>query len=197
LPPLADRIDPKKRDALARMIAETKVPAAYFDGLKTWAAGVYLLGVTVYEVGAASGRGPERELVQQFTDSKRTVTTLETPAQQFGFFDALPEPEQRHLVEDVLDPTKQVKSDYEAMLRAWLNGDVKAIARTFSTEEKTSPVLREVLVKQRNTAWADWLAKRLQRPGRVLMAVGAGHLTGPDSVQSQLAARGIKVTRIE
>src|SRR5262249_25346912 len=127
----------------------------------------------------------------------RRITMLETPTQQFGFFDALPEAEQRHLVDDILDPTKQVKSDYDAMLKAWLKGNVKAIAKTFSTEEETSPVLREVLVKRRNAVWADWLAKRLEQPGRVLVAVGAGHLAGPDSLQSLLAARGIKVSRIE
>jgi uncharacterized protein YbaP (TraB family) len=58
-------------------------------------------------------------------------------------------------------------------------------------------VLRDVLIRKRNIAWADWLAKRLEQPGQLLVAVGAGHLAGPDSVQKQLAKRGIKVTRVE
>ena len=44
---------------------------------------------------------------------------------------------------------------------------------------------------------ADWIAKRLEQPGTVFMAVGAGHLAGPGSVQEQLAKHGITSARIK
>lgn len=197
LPPLAERIDPKKRAQLAAMIAKTGVPPAVFDRLKTWAAAVYLFGISVYQVGADGEHGVEPELNQRFAATHRPITGLETPTQQFSFFDALPESEQRRFLEETLDPAKKSKADYDAMLRSWLKGDNKAIAKSFAKEEAASPVLRDVLVRRRNAAWADWLAKRLQKPGSLLVAVGAGHLAGPDSLQNQLAARGIKVDRIE
>jgi uncharacterized protein YbaP (TraB family) len=57
--------------------------------------------------------------------------------------------------------------------------------------------LRDLLIRQRDKNWADALAKRLDRPGTVFVAVGAGHLVGPDSVQKMLAAKGLKVTRVQ
>ena len=42
--------------------------------------------------------------------------------------------------------------------------------------------------------WADWIAARMQTPGTVFVAVGAGHLAGKDSVLVQLAERGIDST---
>jgi uncharacterized protein YbaP (TraB family) len=54
-----------------------------------------------------------------------------------------------------------------------------------------------VLLRARNAAWADWLAKRLDQPGSVLVAVGAGHLAGGLSVQTMLAAKGLKVERVQ
>jgi uncharacterized protein YbaP (TraB family) len=36
----------------------------------------------------------------------------------------------------------------------------------------------------------------MQQPGTVFIAVGAGHLAGPESVQRQLQARGFEVQRI-
>jgi uncharacterized protein YbaP (TraB family) len=36
----------------------------------------------------------------------------------------------------------------------------------------------------------------MEKPGVVFVAVGTGHLTGPDSVQNQLAMLGIKSGRI-
>jgi uncharacterized protein YbaP (TraB family) len=197
LPPLAERIAPAKRAALAAMIAETKVPTAAFDRLKTWAAAFLLVGLTVRDaVGESNVSGVETQLAENFTASKRPIRGLETAAQQLGFFNALSEGEQRRFLEDTVDTGKTAKSDFKAMLRAWLKGDEKAIAHSFDTEEEISPVLRDVLIRKRNIAWADWLAKRLQQPGQLLVAVGAGHLAGPDSVQTQLAARGIKVSRI-
>jgi uncharacterized protein YbaP (TraB family) len=197
LPPLAERIAPAKRPALAAMIAETKVPTGAFDRLKTWAAAFLLVGLTVRDaVGESNVSGVETQLAANFTASKRPIRGLETAAQQLGFFNALSEEEQRRFLEDTVDTGKTAKSDFKAMLRAWLKGDEKAIARSFDTEEEISPVLRDVLIRKRNIAWADWLAKRLEQPGQLLVAVGAGHLAGPDSVQTQLAARGIKVSRI-
>jgi uncharacterized protein YbaP (TraB family) len=196
LPPIADRISAKRRPELAAMIAETKVPPAVFDQLKTWAAAFLLVGLTVREVGASNESGVETELSESFTASKRPISGLETPAQQLGFFNTLSEEEQRRFLEDTVDTSKSAKSDFNAMLRAWRRGDDEAIARTFATEDEISPVLRDILIRRRNAAWADWLAKRLEKPGQLLVAVGAGHLAGPDSVQRQLAARGIKVTRV-
>ena len=57
--------------------------------------------------------------------------------------------------------------------------------------------LMERLLWQRNRAWADWMAKRLDTPGTVFVAVGAGHLAGPRSVQADLAAKGLRVRRVQ
>ena len=44
--------------------------------------------------------------------------------------------------------------------------------------------------------WADWVAARLQTPGTVFVAVGAGHLAGRDSLLVQLAQRGLECRRV-
>jgi uncharacterized protein YbaP (TraB family) len=49
---------------------------------------------------------------------------------------------------------------------------------------------------ERNARWAHWIADRLKTPGTVFVAVGAGHLSGPDSVQAQLGAMGVKSARV-
>ena len=39
-----------------------------------------------------------------------------------------------------------------------------------------------MMFTERNARWADWIAGRMQTPGTVFVAVGAGHLAGKDSV---------------
>jgi len=60
-----------------------------------------------------------------------------------------------------------------------------------------SAELRDTLFKRRNAKWAEWLARRLERPGTIFVAVGAGHLAGPDSVQAMLEAKGLKPKRVQ
>jgi len=60
-----------------------------------------------------------------------------------------------------------------------------------------SPELREALLKRRNLNWARWIQRRMAAPGSVFVAVGAGHLAGPDSVVSMLQRDGYRVRRIQ
>ena len=52
------------------------------------------------------------------------------------------------------------------------------------------------LLTARNANWAEWIKRRLAQPGKVFIAVGAGHLAGKGSVQDHLKDRGLKVQRI-
>ena len=61
---------------------------------------------------------------------------------------------------------------------------------------KDSPEVAEKLLINRNKNWAAWIKQRMTKPGTVFIAVGAGHLAGPDSVQAQLAKLGVKSTRV-
>jgi uncharacterized protein len=89
------------------------------------------------------------------------------------------------------------KAEFDAMLGAWAKGDDKAIATTFDDELRQSPELTDALLRNRNANWTAWLTKRLDTPGTVMVAVGAGHLAGVDSIQSMLAKQGVKVTRVQ
>jgi uncharacterized protein YbaP (TraB family) len=60
-----------------------------------------------------------------------------------------------------------------------------------------SPELSKLLLADRNARWADWIQKRLEKPGAVFMAVGAGHLGGKGSVQEYLAKKGLKAVRVK
>src|SRR5207237_1172308 len=55
----------------------------------------------------------------------------------------------------------------------WINGNLDGIAAEMDT---LPPELYETLITRRNRNFADWLARRLDRPGTVLFAIGAGHL---------------------
>jgi len=194
-PPILDRVPADRRAALQQLMTSTGVPAAALDRMDTWAAALILFTTQFQKMGLTGKSGVETAL--QGAAGTKPVSGLETIEQQFGFFDNLSEESQRLFLVATIDDSIDVREQFEKMIAAWASGDTDAIAATFDAPASMSPELREVLMTRRNAAWAEWIAKRMERPGTVMVAVGAGHLAGRDSVQAMLAAKGLRVERVQ
>ena len=110
------------------------------------------------------------------------------PGDQLRALDILPPQLQARMLDETLDG-----ADYETTLRRV--GDAATWPR--STRPAPSKELRPFLVTAANRRWADWIAARMGQKGKVLVAVGAGHLAGKDSISDLLAAKGLKVERVQ
>jgi uncharacterized protein YbaP (TraB family) len=197
LPPIAERVPADKKAALATAVAKSGAPAGLYDKLETWAAAFLLLGVQFKELGLDPGSGVESALKKQFEDGGKSIGQLETNAEQLGFFDRLPEDAQRKFLAAVLDDNATMKKQFGGMLDAWTRGDVKGIADSFNADLGDAPELKDALLDRRNANWARWVKGRLDQPGTVLVAVGAGHLAGDGSVVTLLQRSGVTVTRVQ
>jgi len=197
LPPMLSRVPADKKAALEATIAKSGIPAAALDKLETWAAAFILLGVQFQTLGLDPASGVESTLKKQFLEGNKPVDQLETNAEQLGFFDRLPEEAQRKFLVSMLDDPTSWKDQFAGMLQAWSSGDVKAIADSFNSDLGDAPELSDALLVQRNANWAKWVKSRLDRPGTIMVAVGAGHLAGDKSVVSMLQHEGVKVTRVQ
>ena len=197
LPPLVDRVPADKRDALVTAVAKSGIPAQIYDRLETWAVAFMLLSVQFQGLGLDSASGVENVLKKQFKEGGKPIDQLETNAEQLGFFDRLSEETQRNFLVSVLDDPAAMKDQFGGMLDAWARGDVKAIGDSFNRDLAKAPELKDALLVKRNANWAKWLKGRLDQPGTLLVAVGAGHLAGDQSVQAMLEKQGVKVTRVQ
>jgi uncharacterized protein YbaP (TraB family) len=196
-PALAERVPVASRAKLADMAKRAGVPLATLDRLKTWAAGMVLFGATVTGLGVSAADGVEEQLKADFKAAGKPVEGLETVEQQLGFFDRLSEAQQREFLASVLDDDGNDAADFGKMLGAWSHGDERGIQASFDKDMKATDALQSVLIAERDRRWADTLVERLARPGTTLVAVGAGHLVGPNSVQAMLAKLGYAVKRVE
>ena len=197
LPPIDQRVPPGKRPALEAAIKKSGIPRPVFDQLETWAAAFMLLGNQFKDMGLKGKEGVESVLRNSFESQGKPIGELETNVQQLGFFDTLPEHAQRALLEGAIERTDKMNKDFDEMLKAWARGDVAGIARSFDRDLAASPELANALIKQRNANWSKWIAQRMAQPGAVMIAVGAGHLAGRDSVIELLKKGGYRVTRVQ
>lgn len=197
LPPLIARVTPDKRPALAEAVRKSGFPPNAFDRMETWAAAFILLGNQYREMNLKGDQGVEAVLRNNFSTAGKPIGELETNVQQLSFFDALPEKAQVALLEGALSESDAANREFSGMLKAWAAGDVRGIGRTFDRDLAGSPDLAQALIHRRNANWSRWIEQRMAQPGAVLIAVGAGHLAGGDSVIAMLQKDGYRVRRVQ
>ena len=197
LPPVIERVPAAKRAGLQALIDKSGVPAAALNRFESWAVAITLAAGMLKNLDVSPEYGVEKALQAIFVADKKPVSGLETSEQQLGFFDKLPEAAQRTFLASMVDDSVDPAKEFDDMVSAWSKGDDKAIALSFDDELKLSPELVEMLLRRRNANWTTLLKKRLEKPGTILVAVGAGHLAGPDSVIAMLGKDKLKVVRVQ
>jgi uncharacterized protein len=193
---LRDTLEPGERAEYEAALKDLAVPVTMFDRYEAWYAAVGLSTLPLMQLGYATDNGVEKALVARAGARNMAHIGLETPDYQIGLFDSLPEPTQERYLASVLDQLPTIKTDLSAMVEAWKQGDADELADLINDAESDAELL-EILLTRRNRAWAGWIGERLDQPGTVFVAVGAGHLAGAGSVQAQLAAAGIEAKRVQ
>lgn len=124
----------------------------------------------------------------------KPVTGLESMEQQMAMFSQLPAPKAGGNHRD--DASRVLPLTMTLMQASWNRGEQGIFAAMLKRMRTAAPDSYKMMFTDRNVHWAQWVANRLERPGTVFVAVGAGHLVGQDSLQVQLSSRGIKSARI-
>jgi uncharacterized protein len=197
LPPIIDRVPADKRAGLQSLVAKAGVPSPVLDRFESWAVAVTLSAGMLKALNVSPESGVERQLLANFRAAKKPVVGLETIEQQLTLFDTLAEPTQRAFLISMVDESGDARAEYEKMLTAWSSGNQGGIAISFDDELALTPELTDALLRKRNANWTAWIAERMKQPGTIMIAVGAGHLAGSESVQAMLAERGLKVSRLQ
>jgi uncharacterized protein YbaP (TraB family) len=184
-------------DALARLratLSEAGHPTDTLDRAEPWLAATMLSSMPLHALGYDEKHGVEQTLAAAATGKK--ITGLETAREQLGYFDALPLPAQRTLLLDTIKELDQTGSRVDQVVATWAKGDPETLGNLMNEDLARSPELAKALLETRNRNWSGWIAQRMQQPGTVFVAVGAGHLAGAQSVQAMLAAKGLKAERV-
>jgi uncharacterized protein YbaP (TraB family) len=195
-PPLTQRLPADKRAAFTKAVTDLGLPANALDRFKPWLAATQLSVAPLSKLGYDSANGPEEVITEAAKQAHKPLSGLETPQQQLGFFGSLSDQAQLQFLESTVDELPKLDTQMATMVDEWARGDPEALAREMNDELKSSPEVAKVLLVDRNRNWAQWIKQRMTKPGTVFIAVGAGHLAGPDSVQAQLAKLGLKAERV-
>ncbi|WP_305096084.1 TraB/GumN family protein [Croceibacterium aestuarii] len=190
---LRDLMTPDNRAQYEEALVSLGLPVDAMDKYEPWYAAMTLSLLPVMQKGFDPQSGAETELAEKAEGKK--LEALENVNDQIDIFDKLPVDAQLTFLDQTVESTGQAADQLKVMVDKWLKGDARGLARVMN-EELDDPVLYDRLLTRRNAHWADWISRRMEQPGTVFVAVGAGHLAGKGSVQDMLQKRGIRVTRV-
>jgi len=193
---LSSRLTDDQRATYTRAMDSVHMPAAAFDPLEPWVPGIVLSVMPLLQRGYDPTQGAERILFAAAQAGHKRLGALETAEQQLGFFDALPEAAQIKFLVDTAEQAVSTEDKLQAMVNLWAAGNPDALGELINADMDDDAALRDALLTRRNANWTQWIKTRLDQPGTVFIAVGAGHLAGDGSVQSMLAREGVTVTRV-
>jgi uncharacterized protein YbaP (TraB family) len=190
---LRELMSPAQRMRFEEALVSQGLPVEALDKLKPWYAAVTLALLPVVRSGFDPQSGAEKTLSSDAPGKRKAA--LETVDQQLDLFDTLPIGAQLAFLDETVKSLSTATTTIDQMVADWMRGDPDALAMLMN-QDLDDPVLYKRLLTDRNARWAQWIDQRLDKPGTVFVAVGAGHLAGADSVQAQLKKRGIKARRL-
>jgi hypothetical protein len=173
------------------------------------ASSASFLGATRMAVSAGRQRGldvrkgADMVLRRAAEQSGKRIGALETIGFQLGMLSRLAPPGAKPATSAAPDraaadrgTANEVATLMTYMQAAWNRGEQGIFVALLNQMRDTSPDSYRIMFPERNANWADWIVNRMERPGTVFVAVGAGHFAGTDSVLTKLSARGVSATRM-
>lgn len=175
---------------------KNKIPMQAVEPLKPWMVSIHFGLTEMAKAGYDPKSGVEQVIISEIGDIDTEY--LESAEEQIHLFSRAPYDEQ---VEGLLAvvSSSDIDGEYlDTLVSEWADGDLKGLTAmtakpTFQGSEKTY----DAFITNRNRNWVPKIKALLDEPGTKLVAVGAAHIVGDNSVVAMLKAEGIDVVRVE
>lgn len=167
------------------------------DPYEPWYMGMNLAVMTLVQAGFDPSQGLDLQLMQRAAAAGKATAGLEGIEDQLGALDAIPLPEQDHMLGEALQSIPELRSQLEELHGFWRSGDAGAIERgTLAEMRAETPVAYRRINVERNQRWLPQIEAMLRESDDHLLVVGSLHLLGEDGLVAGLRARGIAVERV-
>jgi uncharacterized protein YbaP (TraB family) len=196
--PLSASLTPEEMKQVDEAAKLAGLSGAQLNSFRPWFAALTISNAAIMRAGYDPMSGVDSKIEKLFAERGIKPKGLETAEMQIKVFAGMnPEQELRYLRETI-EEYEDAPTELDQMVDQWSKADLAAMEKIFVTEMKVEePDLYAALLTHRNANWVTQIEGILAGKGVSFMAVGAGHLIGPDSVIAMLDAKGIKTERVQ
>lgn len=161
---------------------------------RPWMAAVNISVKQMLDEGFDPEAGVEQVIERAALSHGASFAYLETVDQQLGGLAGLGYCAQVDFLMATVDGIGEGAAALDLLVDEWADGDVNGLGLMMANPEMLgSQPIYDVMMTDRNARWVPQITAMLDQPGTVLIAVGAGHLAGDDSVIKMLRDEGYTV----
>lgn len=187
----------KERAQINEMLATLNVTLEMLNPLRPWLAGIQVGNLAIASIGGSPESGIEMILSAEADEAGKTKRYFETLEEQITILADGDDKDQARLLLDGMKDLKDPEAFFAELIGAWYRGDDTALDTLLVDAMADAPDVADALLFNRNKNWANQLDTLIKdEPGTFFVAVGAAHLVGGQSVQSELSAHGYKTERL-
>lgn len=146
--------------------------------------------------GMENKKSYEIELEAIAKEEKLEIAGLETVEEQLGFFDELPIELQTEMVMNVIRMDSLALAESEVIVDLYLAQDIDGLYALIAESSNEVEGMQEILIEERNKRWIPKIEAMIAEKS-TFIAVGSGHLGGPNGVIRLLEQIGYTLTPIE
>ncbi|MEB0138831.1 MULTISPECIES: TraB/GumN family protein [unclassified Undibacterium] len=160
-----------------------------------------LLVAALTPLGYTAEFGIDQHFITRAKGDHKTVLELESMVFQAGILGGLSDEVGDAMLAQTLDSITDgtLKSDTARLVQAWKAGDAATLEQLFLAEankDAAAKLFMQTLLDDRNPAMVTQILAQMAAGRRLLVVVGAAHISGPRSLVDLLRKRGLKVRQI-
>lgn len=193
---LRDTLGAQEEAVVEAAMDSVGVPLDAFNSFEPWMAAMNLSVMKLTADGFDPNAGVETVLEAEAVAAGKSFGYMEDISDQADAFDLMSEAGQIAFLYEGALLLDESTAMLDTLVDEWADGDVAGIGAMVANPDGvgfSDEAYQRVLVT-RNENWIPVIEDILEEPGTAFVAVGAGHLAGPDSVIEMLRAKGYEVT---
>lgn len=168
---------------------------------KPWLLASVLMAAAGMQAGYTPDAGIDAHLIARARAAGKRVVEIESVELQMAVFESMKPAEQALFVKQAVEVIRRGAAGavFDTIARLWREGDtegLEALERLGLENEPMAAAFMKRTIRDRNPAMADAVVRLLDAGDPALIAVGAAHLAGPDSVVDLLQRRGYSVRQV-
>ncbi len=166
---------------------------ASFDMFEPWIVSLSLVSMRTMKMGFDASLGIDQYFLGKANEGKKEILELESIDFQLTLLDSMPLEKQITSLEETC--TKSYEDNqklFDDIYACWKEADAVKMDKLMDLSDKNSE-FNQIIFKQRDAKMAEKIIEFLKTDKKYFVVVGAGHLTGEDSVVDLLKKKGYKV----
>lgn len=195
---LSADLTPEEMKTLDEAAKLAGMNSSQLDIFRPWFAALTISTSAMTHAGYDPLSGVDSKIESIFGEKGITPKGLETAEQQIKVFAGMSREAELDYLRQTINDYRESSVELDQMVTYWASGNLVGLEKMFVTEMKEEDEgLYAALLTNRNANWVVDIEKMLAGSGTTFIAVGAGHLIGPDSVIAMLDVKGIKAERVQ